>query len=63
MSLLADKKQALKRAIRSKDFETLLSYIPYDIPVVDSLLQQAKLILPPQVIRKAAFGTIEESKR
>lgn len=37
MSLLADKKQALKRAIRSKDFETLLSYIPYDIPVVDSL--------------------------
>lgn len=37
MSLLADKKQALKRANRSKDFETLLSYIPYDIPVVDSL--------------------------
>ena len=37
MSLLADKKQALKRAIRSKDFETLLSFIPYDIPVVDSL--------------------------
>lgn len=37
MSLLADKKQTLKRAIRSKDFETLLSFIPYDIPVVDSL--------------------------
>ena len=37
MSLIADKKQTLKRAIRSKDFETLLSYIPYDIPVVDSL--------------------------
>ena len=37
MSLIADKKQTLKRAIRSKDFETLLSFIPYDIPVVDSL--------------------------
>ena len=37
MSLLAEKKQTLKRAIRSKDFETLLSFIPYDIPVVDSL--------------------------
>ena len=37
MSLLADKKQALKRAIRSKDFDTLLSFIPYDIPEVDSL--------------------------
>ena len=37
MSLLAEKKQALKRAIRSKDFDTLLSFIPYDIPVVDSL--------------------------
>lgn len=48
MSLLADKKQTLKRAIRSKDFETLLSFIPYDIPVVDSLLQQAMLILPSQ---------------
>lgn len=36
MSLIADKKQTLKRAIRSKDFETLLSFIPYDIPVVDS---------------------------
>ena len=37
MSLLAEKKQTLKRAIRSKDFETLLSFIPYDIPEVDSL--------------------------
>lgn len=37
MSLIADKKQTLRRAIRSKDFETLLSFIPYDIPVVDSL--------------------------
>lgn len=37
MSLIADKKQTLKRAIRSKDFETLLSFIPYDIPEVDSL--------------------------
>lgn len=37
MSLIADKKQTLKRAIRSKDFKTLLSFIPYDIPVVDSL--------------------------
>lgn len=37
MSLLAEKKQALKRAIRSKDFDTLLSFIPYDIPEVDSL--------------------------
>lgn len=37
MSLIADKKRTLKRAIRSKDFETLLSFIPYDIPVVDSL--------------------------
>lgn len=37
MSLIVDKKQTLKRAIRSKDFETLLSFIPYDIPVVDSL--------------------------
>ena len=37
MSLIADKKQTLKRAIRSKDFETLLSFIPYDIPKVDSL--------------------------
>lgn len=37
MSLLADKKQALKRAIRSKDFDTLLSFIPYDIPEVESL--------------------------
>lgn len=37
MSLIADKKQTLKRAIRSKDFETLLSFIPYDITVVDSL--------------------------
>ena len=37
MSLLAEKKQTLKRAIRSKDFETLLSFIPYDIPKVDSL--------------------------
>ena len=37
MSLIADKKQTLKRASRSKDFETLLSFIPYDIPVVDSL--------------------------
>lgn len=35
MSLLAEKKQTLKRAIRSKDFETLLSFIPYDIPEVD----------------------------
>ena len=37
MSLIADKKQTLTRSIRSKDFETLLSFIPYDIPVVDSL--------------------------
>ena len=37
MSLIADKKQTLRRAIRSKDFETLLSFIPYDLPVVDSL--------------------------
>ena len=37
MSLIADKKQTIKRAMRSKDFETLLSFIPYDIPVVDSL--------------------------
>ena len=37
MSLIADKKQTLRRAIRSKDFETLLSFIPYDIPEVDSL--------------------------
>lgn len=37
MSLIADKKQAIKRAIRSQDYETLLSYIPYDIPEVDSL--------------------------
>ena len=37
MSLIADKKQTIKRAIRSKDFETLLSYVPYDIPEVDSL--------------------------
>lgn len=43
MSLLADKKQALKRAIRSKDFETLLSYIPYDIPVVDSLFATSEV--------------------
>lgn len=49
MSLIADKKQTLRRAIRSKDFETLLSFIPYDIPVVDSLLQQAMLILPSHV--------------
>lgn len=37
MSLIADKKQTLRRAIRSKDFDTLLSFIPYDIPEVDSL--------------------------
>lgn len=37
MSLIADKKQTIKRAVRSKDFATLLAYIPYDIPEVDSL--------------------------
>ena len=43
MSLIADKKQTLKRAIRSKDFETLLSFIPYDIPEVDSLFATNKV--------------------
>ena len=43
MSLLAEKKQTLKRAIRSKDFETLLSFIPYDIPEVDSLFATNKV--------------------
>ena len=43
MSLIADKKQTLKRAIRSKDFETLLSFIPYDIPVVDSLFATSEV--------------------
>lgn len=37
MSLIADKKQIIKRAVRSKDFATLLAYIPYNIPEVDSL--------------------------
>lgn len=37
MSLIADKKQTIKRAVRSKDFATLLAYIPYDMPEVDSL--------------------------
>lgn len=52
MSLLADKKQALKRAIRSKDFETLLSYIPYDIPVVDSLFATSEVDIATTSINK-----------
>lgn len=36
LSLIADKKQEIRRAIRSKDSETLLHYIPYDINEVDS---------------------------
>ena len=43
MSLIADKKQTLRRAIRSKDFDTLLSFIPYDIPEVDSLFATNKV--------------------
>ena len=43
MSLIADKKQTLRRAIRSKDFDTLLSFIPYDILEVDSLFATNKV--------------------
>ena len=37
MSMVADKKQAIRRAVRSRDLEALISYIPYDIPEVDSI--------------------------
>lgn len=58
MSLLADKKQALKRAIRSKDFDTLLSFIPYDIPEVDSLFATSDVDIA--IAKGLTSGKIEE---
>ena len=52
MSLIADKKQALRRAIRSKDFDTLLSFIPYDIPEVDSLFATSDVDIATTSINK-----------
>lgn len=58
MSLLAEKKQALKRAIRSKDFDTLLSFIPYDIPEVDSLFATSDVDIA--IAKGLTSGKIEE---
>lgn len=58
MSLLADKKQALKRAIRSKDFDNLLSFIPYDIPEVDSLFATSDVDIA--IAKGLTSGKIEE---
>ena len=55
MSLIADKKQTLKRAIRSKDFETLLSFIPYDIPVVDSLFATCDVDIATASYKESGF--------
>ncbi len=52
MSLIADKKQTLRRAIRSKDFDTLLSFIPYDIPEVDSLFATSDVDIATTSINK-----------
>lgn len=58
MSLIADKKQTLRRAIRSKDFDTLLSFIPYDIPEVDSLFATSDVDIA--IARGLTSGKIEE---
>lgn len=58
MSLLADKKQTLRRAIRSKDFDTLLSFIPYDIPEVDSLFATSDVDIA--IAKGLTSGKIEE---
>ena len=60
MSLIADKKQTLRRAIRSKDFETLLSFIPYDIPVVDSLFATSDVDI---AIARIDDGHVWESRK
>ena len=60
MSLIADKKQTLRRAIRSKDFETLLSFIPYDIPVVDSLFATSDVDI---AIAKIKDGNVLERRK